>query len=145
MSTPTAAASRKPPAGAGLLVLLKPYRGLIAALVILTIAGNGLNLLVPKIISHSIDAYTQQTFVLQTAVLQFFVVAFLVFALTYLQSQISQDIRTQSTVPIVSNSLFTSSAVVNSTIIVLVSVVFMTVLIFGMDYSFARFVLYLFE
>ncbi len=35
--------------------------------------------------------------------------------------------------------------VVNSTIIVLVSVVFMTTLIFGMDYSFARFVLYLFE
>jgi preprotein translocase subunit SecE len=35
--------------------------------------------------------------------------------------------------------------VVNSTIIVLVSVVFMTTLIFGLDYSFARFVLYLFE
>jgi preprotein translocase subunit SecE len=35
--------------------------------------------------------------------------------------------------------------VVNSTIIVLVSVVFMTLIIFGMDYSFARFVLYLFE
>jgi len=103
MSTPTAAASRKPPAGAGLLVLLKPYRGLIAALVILTIAGNGLNLLVPKIISHSIDAYTQQTFVLQTAVLQFFVVAFLVFALTYLQSivqtyaseRVARDLRTR--------------------------------------------------
>jgi len=103
MNAKTPAAPRKPPAGAGLLVLLKPYRWLIAALVILTIAGNGLNLLVPRIISHSIDAYTQKTFVLTTAVLQFFVVAFLVFALTYLQSivqtyaseRVARDLRTR--------------------------------------------------
>jgi len=55
-------------------------------LVVLTIAGNALNLVVPKLISHAIDAYTQRTFVLSTTVLQFFVVAFFVFALTYLQS-----------------------------------------------------------
>ena len=55
-------------------------------LVFLTIAGNALNLVVPKLISHAIDAYTQRTFVLTTTVLEFFAVAFLVFALTYLQS-----------------------------------------------------------
>jgi len=55
-------------------------------LVVLTIAGNALNLVVPKLISHAIDAYTQRTFVLSATVLQFFVVAFFVFALTYLQS-----------------------------------------------------------
>jgi ATP-binding cassette subfamily B protein len=54
--------------------------------VVLTIAGNALNLVVPKLISHAIDSYTQRTFVLSTTVLQFFVVAFFVFALTYLQS-----------------------------------------------------------
>jgi ATP-binding cassette subfamily B protein len=68
------------------MILLKPYRGLIVLLVLLTVVGNGLNLAVPKMISHAIDAYTQQTFVLSSVVLQFFVVAFLVFALTYLQS-----------------------------------------------------------
>jgi ATP-binding cassette subfamily B protein len=103
MSSKTSSAPRKPPAGAGLLVLLKPYRWLIATLVVLTIAGNGLNLLVPRIISHAIDAYTQQTFVLRTAVLQFFVVALLVFTLTYLQSimqtyaseRVARDLRTR--------------------------------------------------
>ena len=75
-----------PPPGAGLFLLLKPYRPQIATLVVLTIAGNALNLVVPKLIAHAIDAYTQRTFVLSTTVLQFFVVAFFVFALTYLQS-----------------------------------------------------------
>jgi ATP-binding cassette subfamily B protein len=83
--------------------LLKPYRPLVATLAVLTIAGNALNLVVPKLISHAIDAYTQRTFVLSTVVLQFFVVAFFVFALTYLQSiaqtyaseRVAKDLRTK--------------------------------------------------
>jgi ATP-binding cassette subfamily B protein len=102
MSAQPAAAPRKPPAGA-LLVLLKPYRGLIVTLVVLTIAGNALNLAVPRIIAHAIDAYTRQTFILSLVVEQFFVVAFLVFALTYLQSivqtyaseRVARDLRTR--------------------------------------------------
>ena len=96
-------ARRRPPSGAGLLPLLKPYRGLIVLLVILTVAGSGLNLAVPRIIAHAIDAYTQQTFVLSSVVLQFFVVALLVFVLTYLQSivqtyaseKVARDLRTR--------------------------------------------------
>jgi ATP-binding cassette subfamily B protein len=103
MSAQIAAARKKPPSGAGLLVLLKPYRLLIVMLVVLTIAGNSLNLLVPKIISRSIDSYTQQTFVLSAAVSQFFIVAALVFVLTYLQSivqtyaseRVARDLRTR--------------------------------------------------
>src|SRR6185436_15822787 len=102
-SAPSGAAKRKPPSAAGLLILLKPYRGLVVLLVLLTITGNGLNLAVPRIISHAIDAYTQQTFVLSSTVLQFFAVAFLVFALTYLQSivqtyaseRVARDLRTR--------------------------------------------------
>ena len=86
MTPQTASPQRSPPPGAGLFLLLKPYRPQIATLVALTIAGNGLNLVVPKLISHAIDAYTERTFVLSTVVLQFLVVAFFVFALTYLQS-----------------------------------------------------------
>ncbi len=103
MKAKIAAAPRKPPAGAGLLVLLKPYRWLIAALVVLTVVGNGMNLAVPKIISHAIDAYTQQTFVISTVVLQFIVVASFVFTFTYLQSivqtyaseRVARDLRTR--------------------------------------------------
>jgi ATP-binding cassette subfamily B protein len=86
MNPQSASPKKGPPPGAGLFLLLKPYRPQIAMLVVLTVAGNALNLVVPKLISHAIDAYTQRTFVLSTTVLQFFVVAFFVFALTYLQS-----------------------------------------------------------
>jgi ATP-binding cassette, subfamily B, bacterial len=86
MNPQMVSAKKRPPAGAGLFVLLKPYRPLVTTLVFLTIAGNTLNLAVPKLIAHAIDSYTQRTFVLSTTVLQFFVVAFFVFAFTYLQS-----------------------------------------------------------
>src|SRR5690242_11270704 len=69
MNPSVAGTHRKPPPGGGMFALLTPYRPLIATLAGLTIAGNALNLVVPKLISHAIDAYTQQTFVLSTTVL----------------------------------------------------------------------------
>jgi len=103
MNPQLARAKKRPPPGAGLFLLLKPYRPQIAMLVVLTIAGNGLNLIVPKLISHAIDAYTERTFVLSSTVLQFFLVAFLVFTLTYFQSiaqtfaseRVAKDLRTR--------------------------------------------------
>ena len=94
---------RKRQPSSGLLLLLKPYRLLVALLVALTIVGNGLNLVVPKLISHGIDAYTQGRFVLGTVVLQFVLVGFLVFVLTYAQSAVqtwaaelvARDLRTR--------------------------------------------------
>jgi len=93
----------KPPAPSGLLLLLKPYRLLIALLVILTMAANALNLVVPKLISRAIDAYTQGSYVLHTVVLQFLLVGFLVFVLSYAQSgvqiwaseRVAKDLRTR--------------------------------------------------
>lgn len=103
MSAQATEVRKKPPSGAALFVLLKPYRWLIVILVILTVVGNGLNLVVPRIISRAIDAFTQQTFVLSAVALQFFVVALLVFSLTYLQSivqtyaseRVARDLRTR--------------------------------------------------
>jgi ATP-binding cassette subfamily B protein len=94
---------RKRPPSAGLMLLLKPYRLLVSMLVILTIAGNGLNLVVPKLISHAIDAYTQGHFVLNTVILQFVLVGVLVFILSYAQSavqtwaaeRVGRDLRTR--------------------------------------------------
>src|SRR5215471_540767 len=77
---------RRPPGGAGLMVLLKPYRPLIATLAALTIIANGLTLAVPKIIAHSIDAFAQGTFVISSVLIQFSIVAVLVLTITYLQS-----------------------------------------------------------
>jgi ATP-binding cassette subfamily B protein len=94
---------KKGPPGAGLLLLLKPYKLLVTTLVALTIVGNGLNLVVPKLISSAIDNYTAGHFVLHTVVLQFLVTGFLVFVLTYGQSitqtwaseRVAKDLRTR--------------------------------------------------
>ena len=43
--------------------LLKPYSGMVAFLVVFALVSNGANLLVPKIISRGIDAFTGGHFV----------------------------------------------------------------------------------
>jgi ATP-binding cassette, subfamily B, bacterial len=111
MSTRRAGSQGKPP-GAGLFTLLAPYRGLVVVLVVLTIAGNGLTLVVPKLISHALDAYTQRAFDLSALVLEFFIVAFLVFALSYLQNiiqtycseRVARDLRTRLAAKIATQS-----------------------------------------
>src|SRR6516164_6115549 len=111
MSPNRTGVQRRPPGG-GLFALLQPYRWLVALLVVLTIAGNGLTLVVPKLISRAIDAYTQRTFVLSTVVLQFFVVALLVFFFNYLQNiaqtyaseRVARDLRTRLAAKIATQS-----------------------------------------
>jgi ATP-binding cassette, subfamily B, bacterial len=100
---PQVAGKQKATARASLFLLLKPYRRLVMMLAVLTIAGNGLNLVVPKLISHAIDSYMKPGFVLSKTVLQFSAVAFLVLTLTYLQSitqtyvseRVARDLRTR--------------------------------------------------
>ncbi len=48
----------KRPAAPGLASLLKPYRGWMALLVILTIGSSGLGLVVPQVIAQAIDSFT---------------------------------------------------------------------------------------
>ena len=89
---------------AGLSDLLKPYAPLILILAALTILGNGLNLLVPRIISRAIDGYAQQRLVLTSVIREFSLVALGVFVLAYLQTvvqtyaseRVAKDVRTRS-------------------------------------------------
>src|ERR1039457_4353358 len=93
---------RKGPPSAGLMLLLKPYKGLVAALVTLTIVANALNLVVPKLISRAIDSYTRGNFVRNTVIAEFVIVGLLVFVLTYGQNmvqtwaaeRVAKDLRT---------------------------------------------------
>jgi ATP-binding cassette subfamily B protein len=111
MSTKRTGSQGSPP-GAGLFTLLKPYRRLVAILVVLTIAGNGLTLVVPKLISRALDAYTQRAFDLSALAVQFFIVGFLVFALNYLQNivqtycseRVARDLRTRLAAKIATQS-----------------------------------------
>ncbi len=66
--------------------LLKPYSGLVISLVALAISTNLLTLVVPKLISRSIDTYILGTFSLQSTIVVFSVVALAIFFLTYAQN-----------------------------------------------------------
>ena len=66
--------------------LLKLYVWQITFLSILSISVSGLGLIVPKIISRSIDAYINHSFVMRILILEFGAIILGVFVLTYLQS-----------------------------------------------------------
>ncbi len=95
----------KKPGGNGkrsnIFSLVKPYRGIILLLIFLTLIGNGVNLIIPKIISWGIDSYSNGHFVLRTLIVYFFSAAFVIFVFTYLQSivqtfaseRVARDIR----------------------------------------------------
>jgi len=87
----------------GISSLLKPYRGMIFLLVLLALISNGINLVIPRIISHGIDAYTRHQLVMPDIVLQFSLAAFFIFLFAYLQSivqtfaseRVARDLRTR--------------------------------------------------
>ena len=91
------------PPGPSLIGLLKPYTRLIAGLVVMTILGNSLNLLVPRIIANAIDTYAQQRLILTTLIVEFFAVALGIFLFSYLQAvaqtyaseRVARDMRTR--------------------------------------------------
>jgi len=83
--------------------LLKPYQGMVSFLVIFALLSNAVNLLLPKIISRAIDAFTGGNFVLKTVVLEFLIASLVIFIFTYLQSilqtyaseRVARDLRTR--------------------------------------------------
>ncbi|GAB3809470.1 ABC transporter ATP-binding protein [Spirosoma humi] len=100
-TVPKKEASKKP--SSSLLSLLKPYTRLILLLILFALISNGINLVLPMLISHGIDDYSAGKFVLRTMVVEFLVAAFLIFIFTYLQSiiqtyaseRVARDLRTQ--------------------------------------------------
>lgn len=70
----------------GIFSLLKPYSGMVAFLVVFALLSNGVNLLLPKIISRAIDAFSAGNFVLRTVVLEFLIASLVIFIFAYLQS-----------------------------------------------------------
>jgi ATP-binding cassette subfamily B protein len=107
MSAPTTTRTpgKKPsrPPQAGLFLLVKPYRGLVATLAALTILANALNLAVPKLIARAIDDYQKPDFALGPMIARFLLVCVSAFLLTYLQSlvqtyaseRVAKDLRTK--------------------------------------------------
>ena len=94
------APGNKPPK---LSSLIKPYRRQILLLVLLALVSNGLNLVLPKIIAHSIDAYGRGELQFQPVIGYFSGAALLIFIFTYLQNivqafaseRVAKDLRTR--------------------------------------------------
>jgi ATP-binding cassette subfamily B protein len=103
MADTTAVTKRTAPPGSGLLGLLKPYRPLVSTLAALTILGNALNLVVPKLLSRAIDDYGRGQFVPGAVAAELFAVSLGIFAFAYLQSvaqtiaseRVARDLRTR--------------------------------------------------
>ena len=87
----------------GVLSLLRPYRGLVMVLLLFTLLSNAINLLLPKIIANTIDAFTAGVFAFNPVVIKFSLAILFIFIFTYLQSiiqtyaseRVARDLRTK--------------------------------------------------
>lgn len=66
--------------------VLKPYSGIVGALLFFALLSNGLNLVIPKIIQFGIDDYSKGIFDMQKIVTWFAIAAVLIFIFSYAQT-----------------------------------------------------------
>lgn len=87
----------------GILSLLKPYSGIVVLLIIFTLLSNGINLLIPKLIAHSIDSFSAAHFDYKQIIIEFLIAVISIFIFSYLQSiiqtyaseRVARDLRTK--------------------------------------------------
>ncbi len=99
----TTPAATPPRPSAGLGGLLGPYRGAVAGIVLLTVAGNALNLLIPRLVADAIDSYGRQAAIPPTIAPTLLLAALGIFVFAYLQSvvqtyaseRVARDLRTR--------------------------------------------------
>lgn len=84
MAKPTT--KRSKPTGPNIFGLLSQYKGWIIGLIFLTIAANGLSLVIPRLTAWAIDSFSGGTFNLSATVVYFILVSIGIFGFTYLQS-----------------------------------------------------------
>jgi ABC-type multidrug transport system fused ATPase/permease subunit len=70
----------------GLSSLLRPYRGQLFLMILMALVSNGLNLVLPALVSKGIDAHINGTLVINNLIVEFCAAAGAIFLFTYLQS-----------------------------------------------------------
>ena len=83
--------------------LLRPYSGKVALLISMALLGNGVNMLIPKIIANGIDAFSSKHFEMKGIAVKFLIAATAIFIFTFLQNiiqtfaseQVAKDLRTK--------------------------------------------------
>jgi ATP-binding cassette subfamily B protein len=86
-----------------IFAVLKPYKLMIFSLISFALLSNAANLVIPKLISHSIDDFSKGIFLYQKIILEFLVAAFIIFLFTFLQGilqtyaseKVARDLRTR--------------------------------------------------
>ena len=66
--------------------LLKPYIKMVLLLIFLVLISSGVNLVIPKIISHGIDSFTGGNYNIKTIIIEFLGASLIIFIFSYLQS-----------------------------------------------------------
>ncbi|HZX58135.1 MAG TPA: ABC transporter transmembrane domain-containing protein, partial [Mucilaginibacter sp.] len=92
----------------GISSLLKPYKGLLFALILFALFSNSVNLWLPKIIGHGIDDYGRSVFMkthfdIDPTLIKFSAAIIFIFIFSYLQSiiqtyaseKVARDLRTR--------------------------------------------------
>jgi len=82
--------------------VLKPYKLMIVGLIVFALLSNGVNLVIPKLISHGIDDLSLGTFSYQRLIIRFLTASFIIFVFTFLQGilqtyaseRVARDLRT---------------------------------------------------
>lgn len=85
----------------GVFSLLKPYAGLVTLLIVFALFSNGLNLWLPRLIGHGIDAYNSGEFSYKPMITEFTTVAVIIFVFsalqgvvqTYASEKVARDLR----------------------------------------------------
>ncbi len=86
-----------------IFAVLKPYRLMIFSLIGFALLSNAANLVIPKLISHSIDDFSKGIFLYQKIIIEFLAASFIIFVFTFLQGilqtyaseRVARDLRTK--------------------------------------------------
>jgi ATP-binding cassette, subfamily B, bacterial len=70
---------------AGIFSVLRSYSGRVSLLIFMALAGNAVNLIIPKIISWGIDAFAENRFDFRLVILEFSAASVAIFIFTFLQ------------------------------------------------------------
>jgi len=95
----------KKPKGPNIFGVLKPYKLMIGGLIVFALLSNAVNLVIPKIISHSIDDFSKGSFSFQKIIIEFLTASLIIFVFTFLQGilqtyaseRVARDLRTRLT------------------------------------------------
>lgn len=83
--------------------VLKPYKLMIFGLIGFALLSNGVNLFIPKLISHAIDDFSKGSFQYEKVIIEFLVAALVIFIFAFLQGllqtfaseKVARDLRKQ--------------------------------------------------